>query len=344
MPEVEGFTERIVALIEAAPSQAALARSGGISAGTLINWKRGLGYRESDLREFAEKTGLSLDWLKYGRGDSEAEKLKILKEIKHEKTRPFLASSARGSGEPAELEDGNSPRQKLRLARKAAGITIPDLAKRIGRDASYLRNLEEGIAPISERTVDLLVAALPVLSKEDLMDGSDTPVVISDDGMLGTYGASSKIQLPPGVVGGNYPILSMAQAGGFDAGHDDGYYGYETVFAVGINDRRAFAIIVSGNSMEEKICEGDVVFCSPSTPVKNGAAAVIRTKSDQALIKYWFRVGDTVILESENPDYPGLTFPIQEIAGVWPIVHIQKKGMIIRQASLGQPATPRQEQ
>lgn len=78
MPAVSGFEKRITALIAAAPSQAELARVSKVTEGTVINWSRGLGYHESTLRKFAENTGVSIAWLRDGKGDQafELERLK----------------------------------------------------------------------------------------------------------------------------------------------------------------------------------------------------------------------------------------------------------------------------
>src|SRR5260221_1613909 len=63
---------RLKILIETANSQKEVARLAGVSDGTLINWLRGSGVRESKLRQVARNIGVSLRWLCDGVGNDEA--------------------------------------------------------------------------------------------------------------------------------------------------------------------------------------------------------------------------------------------------------------------------------
>jgi phage repressor protein C with HTH and peptisase S24 domain len=56
-------------LIDSARSQKEVARLAVVSDGTLINWLRGHGVRESKLRQVARSLGVSLEWLRGGEGD-----------------------------------------------------------------------------------------------------------------------------------------------------------------------------------------------------------------------------------------------------------------------------------
>jgi phage repressor protein C with HTH and peptisase S24 domain len=219
----------------------------------------------------------------------------------------------------------------LRLARVRAGHSVAQLAKLLGVSPDYLEKLETGTVRTSERLIEVICRVLPALSKEQLMDGSDDARVLGD--LEATYGTLSKIKMPSGVKGRYVPVLSMAEAGPLNAGHSDAYYNYTAVFAPNVDDRRAFAIKVSGNSMEPDLREGDFVICAPESSVANGEAAVIRTRSEQVFIKFWRKVGDRAILESANADYKPIEFPLSEIAGVWPIVQHINSGRIKRSAS-----------
>lgn len=223
---------------------------------------------------------------------------------------------------------GGSPREKLKAALATRKLTSAQLAKLIRYDAGVIEHVINGTGRASEKMIEAIVRELPELTQEDLMGGSDSPLVIAEDGMSGTYGAKSSIQLPPGMRGHMVPLVSMAQAGGWDAGHSDDGWSGESVFAMNVDDRRAFAIRVSGNSMEPDIREGDVVICSPREQLSQGCCAVVRTRSEQAFIKFWRTKGETVVLESANPDYKPLNFPLAEIAGAWPVVQRIASGMI----------------
>lgn len=309
MPDEPPIAANLRAIIKAAGSQKAVARMAKVSDGTLINWIRGLGLRDSKIREAAINLGVSLAWLKDNDGDEERE------------VAAFRARHARMTA---------GPRDYLRAVLKARNITPVQLAKRMGYDPGVIENVVNGTGRASEGMIEDIVRELPDVSKEDLMRGSESARVLSADGMHGTHGAKHSIVLPPGMKGRMIPLLSQAQAGGWDAGHDDGGWAGEAIFALNVDDRRAFAIRVSGNSMEPEIREGDVVVCSPHAELQAGCVAVVRTHSDQAFIKFWRVRGEKVTLESANPAYGPIHFPLTEIAGAWPVIQRIASGMITK--------------
>jgi SOS-response transcriptional repressor LexA len=298
-------------LIEAARSQKEVARAARVSDGTFINWLRGLGVRESKLREVARNLGVSLSWLRDGVGDDEVE-----------------MAGFRARLHPME----HGPRIALRRARERDGISLAALAKRTGYSAALLDQLENGAIRASENLIEVLCRELPGLTKEDLMGGSDHPWVISETQLEATIGTKPKLVLPDGMKGTYVPLLSSAQAGTWDANHSEAAYDYTSILALNLDDRRAFAIKVSGNSMEPAIHEGDIVVCSPTQQIHNGEAAVVRTRSEQVFIKFWHKRGERVMLESANPDYKSIEFPVSEIAGAWPVVQTITAGKVKRQS------------
>jgi phage repressor protein C with HTH and peptisase S24 domain len=310
MPEEESIQTRLEALIRAAGSQKALARVGKVSDGTLINWLRRLGLRESKLREAAKNLGVSFLWLRDGAGDSEAELAKFKARLK-----PQIGGS----------------RGTLTIAREQAGLSVGQLAKLTRYPANILQQVEDGSIRASQKFIEAVCAHLPTLTPEDLMSGSDDAPIMDESGTTGTYGATPTLKLPPGMTGRYVPLLSMAEAGPFDAGHGDGLFNHTGVFAPNVDDRRAFALKVSGNSMEPAMSDGDIVVCSPEKELANGIAAVIRTHSEQVFIKFWNQSGKRVVLESANPAYKPIQFPVEEIAGAWAVVQRFVSGTIKKQ-------------
>jgi len=313
MADSPNIVPRLKTLIEAARSQKEVARAAKVSDGTLINWLRGLGLRESKLREVARNLHVSLLWLRDGVGDEEAE------------LAAFQAHLRSGAGDTAATA---GPRWELVRARERAGLTLVELAKRIGHPVMILDLLEKGSIRASEKLIDILCRELPGLSKDDLILASDHPRIMDETGVVATVGSEATMVLPPGVKGRYVPLLSLAQAGQWDAGHSDSYYQYDSVFALNVDDRRAFAIKVSGNSMEPSLHEGDMVICSPQHEPQNGDAVVVRTRSENVFIKFWRKRGERVLLESANPDYKPLEFPVDEILGAWPIVQTVTAGKV----------------
>lgn len=315
MGDAKDFSARVELLVEAAGSQRKLAALIGVSPGTVGLWMSTTKKPyESTFRDIASKTGVPYDWITSGKGDDKA------------------ALAAFRAKQQSKMDFENSPRMKLKRARENAGYTVTELAKRTGYQAAVLIEVEDGTARASDKMIAALCRELPELTPEDLKDGSDEPEIKSETGMEGTYGAEPNIQLPPGVKGRYVPLLSKAEAGTWNPDHSDGLYNYTGVFAMNVDDRRAFAIKVSGDSMEPELFDGDMVICSPSqAQPQNGVASVVQTKSENVYIKFWHKKGERVLLESANPAHKPIEYPLSEITGAWPIIQTVSSKKIIKQ-------------
>ena len=296
------FAERVKSMVDRVGSQRELARRIGVSGPTIIGWLGGSTPYESTFRKISEKLGVSLDWIREGRGDSTAELARM---------------------EAATAD--NSPRAALKRARELAGLSVSQLAHRIGRDPGYLRSLEDGGAPISERTVDLLCRELPGVDKETLLSGSDQPVVVRDDGAEGAYGATPNLILPPGMKARYLPLLSWAQAGALGAGHVDDGYDYTGVLAFDVSDLKAFALEIRGDSMSPSINEGDRVIVCPGWEPRAGDTVVARTVDGDVYCKLLQRrAGEKFVLISQNSAHGPIELRRDEIAWLYPVGQVTK--------------------
>ncbi len=71
--------------------------------------------------------------------------------------------------------------------------------------------------------------------------------------------------------------------------------------------RADFALTCHGDSMSPKIQDGDIVCIRQQKEVENGEIAAVRI-GDEATLKRFYRQGDTVLLQAENPAYPPLVY------------------------------------
>jgi phage repressor protein C with HTH and peptisase S24 domain len=113
------------------------------------------------------------------------------------------------------------------------------------------------------------------------------------------------------------PLIGMAQAGG-EGFFDDGGYpagtGWDDVELPGVTDANAYALTISGDSMEPVYREGDSIIVSPAAPVRAGDRVVARLTDGAVMAKLLVRRTATRIeLKSLNPDYPDLRFPLAEV-------------------------------
>ena len=128
----------------------------------------------------------------------------------------------------------------------------------------------------------------------------------------------------PRNVARRIPLIGLAQAGG-DGFFDDGGYpvggGWDEVSLPEIADTNAYALEVSGESMEPVFRDGDVVVVSPAAPIRRGDRVVIRTVAGEVMAKQLTRrSARRVELKSLNPAHPDYGFDLADVAWVHRIV------------------------
>jgi phage repressor protein C with HTH and peptisase S24 domain len=120
------------------------------------------------------------------------------------------------------------------------------------------------------------------------------------------------------------PLIGLAQAGG-DGYFDDGGYpvggGWDEVSLPEIGDVNAYALEISGDSMEPVFRDGDQVIVSPAAPIRRGDRVVVRTMGGEVMAKELTRrSARRVELKSLNPQHPDYSFDLNEIAWLHRIV------------------------
>jgi phage repressor protein C with HTH and peptisase S24 domain len=113
------------------------------------------------------------------------------------------------------------------------------------------------------------------------------------------------------------PLIGLARAGtsGF---FDDGGYpagaGWDEVELPQTGDAHAYALSISGDSMEPVYRAGDSIIVSPAAPVRAGDRVVARSVDGAVMAKSLTRRTATrVELSSLNPAYPTLVFAVGDI-------------------------------
>jgi transcriptional regulator with XRE-family HTH domain len=309
MHNPSSLATRLRILIDAANSQKEVARLAGVSDGTLINWLRGCGVRPSKLRQVARKIGVSLEWLRDGVGNEKAEIATFRLHL-----RCWVHVS----------------RNKFYLARERQGWSLNELGRRVGCPPALLMQIEDGRVRASEDLIKALCEALPGLSKEDFMDLLLHPLVEPGEIGDGTYDSEPDVLLEDGTKGRYVPLLSCAQVVRWEACGTHALREHPAIFALAVEDHRAFAIKILGVSMEPVFHDGDIVVCAPSGPIRNGDAAVVRTRRAQVFINFVHWRGERVLLKSAHSDYKPIDFPLAEIVGAWPIVQTITAGNVRR--------------
>ncbi len=120
------------------------------------------------------------------------------------------------------------------------------------------------------------------------------------------------------------PLIGLAQAGG-DGFFDDGGYpvggGWDEISVPDVPDPNAYALEISGESMEPVFRDGDVVIVSPGAPVRRGDRVVVRTRQGEVMAKELLRQSARrVELASLNPAHPNYSFDLAELAWMHRII------------------------
>ncbi|RVT92049.1 helix-turn-helix transcriptional regulator [Rhodovarius crocodyli] len=127
-----------------------------------------------------------------------------------------------------------------------------------------------------------------------------------------------------GSVARRIPLIGLAQAGG-DGFFDDGGFpvggSWDEISIPDIADPNAYALEISGDSMEPVFRDGDIVIVSPQAPVRRGDRVVVRTRLGEVMAKQLVRQSAKRIeLQSLNPAHPNYNFELSEVAWMHRIV------------------------
>ena len=120
------------------------------------------------------------------------------------------------------------------------------------------------------------------------------------------------------------PVIGYAQAG--DSGYfDDAGYpagsGWDELLFPNVGDPHAYALEVSGDSMDPVYRDGDRIIVSPTANVRRGDRVVVKTRAGEVLAKQLIRETATRIeLKSINTAHPDRTIPRDEVAWIARII------------------------
>jgi phage repressor protein C with HTH and peptisase S24 domain len=120
------------------------------------------------------------------------------------------------------------------------------------------------------------------------------------------------------------PLIGLTQvgAGGF---FDDGGFpvgqGWDQIRFPRVDDENAYALEVTGDSMQPLYRDGDILIVSPNSAPRKGDRVVLRTTDGEVMAKVLMRrTAKKIELASFNPSHPNLTFPVDRIDWIARIV------------------------
>jgi phage repressor protein C with HTH and peptisase S24 domain len=190
------------------------------------------------------------------------------------------------------------------------GLSASGLAKRSGLDATTFnpskRRMPDGRArwPSTESLAKVLDATGASLE--------DFTALVSGARTLANPAGAARSTMR------RIPLIGLAQAGG-DGYFDDGGFpvggGWDEMSLPDIGDANAYALEISGDSMEPVFRDGDTVIVSPAAPIRRGDRVVVRTTVGEVMAKQLARrSAKRVELRSLNPSHPDFSFDLNELA------------------------------
>ncbi|CAK0760670.1 DNA-binding protein [uncultured Gammaproteobacteria bacterium] len=126
------------------------------------------------------------------------------------------------------------------------------------------------------------------------------------------------------VVQQRVPVIGYAQAGssGFfdDAGYPAGS-GWDELHFPSLGDPHAYALEISGDSMEPLYRDGDTIIVSPAAGIRRGDRVVVKSRQGEVMAKQLVRETATRIeLRSVNPAHPDRVFQRSEVSWIARII------------------------
>ncbi len=113
------------------------------------------------------------------------------------------------------------------------------------------------------------------------------------------------------------PLIGFAEAGGggyFDDGGIPTGEGWDEIPFPAIDDQRAYALEISGDSMQPAYRDGTVVIVSPAATYRRGDRVVVKTKDGKIMaMELKRKTARTLELKSLNPGQADRTLAAQEV-------------------------------
>ena len=113
------------------------------------------------------------------------------------------------------------------------------------------------------------------------------------------------------------PLIGFAEAGGGGYFDDAGFpvgKGWDEIPFPAVNDEHAYALEISGSSMEPAYRDGTIILISPAASIRRGDRVVVKTREGEVMVKELKRrTAKTVELRSVNTEHGDRSLPVREV-------------------------------
>lgn len=171
--------------------------------------------------------------------------------------------------------------------RTQMGITMKEAAARLGMPYTTYVNYEKGTREPNSETL-ILLARFFGTTIDNLLGKTDAPIPPGFQPMP----EMSAVPLVGRIACGQ-PITAEQNV--------------EGIVSVPAAWHATFTLLCQGDSMAAMIQDGDIVCIRKQPEVENGEIAAVRI-GEEATLKRFYRQGDTVMLQAENPAFSPLVY------------------------------------
>lgn len=120
------------------------------------------------------------------------------------------------------------------------------------------------------------------------------------------------------------PVIGFAEAGSGGYFDDGGFpvgTGWDEIPFPAVNDEHAYALEISGESMQPLYRDGDMIVVSPSSPIRRGDRVVLKTREGEVMVKELKRkTAKTIELKSLNSEHGDRLLSMSDVMWVARIV------------------------
>ena len=120
------------------------------------------------------------------------------------------------------------------------------------------------------------------------------------------------------------PLIGFAQAGSGGYFDDSGFpvgKGWDEIPFPAVGDENAYALEISGNSMEPAYRDDTVIILSPAASVRRGDRVVVKTRDGEVMVKELKRrSAKSIELRSVNPEHAERTLPVRDVLWIHRVV------------------------
>lgn len=190
--------------------------------------------------------------------------------------------------------------KRLQVARKNKGLTLDELSRIYNE--KYSAGLNKGT--LSKYENEKQEPMISVVKNLSIILG------VSVDYLLGT--SDEVISERKGRKGVKIPVLGKVPAG-VPAEAVEDIIDYEEITVEMAKDGEFFGLQIKGDSMEPRICAGDVVIVRKQEDAESGDLVVAMINGNEATCKRLMKYKDGIRLMPNNPTYEPLYFSNKEI-------------------------------